>query len=88
MNPTPMKTTVTVLLFGSQARVSGARQVCVEVEPTATSADVLAALAESNAPLRPTLASSRLAINRALAGPSDRVGPGDELALIGPVSGG
>ncbi|TWT98182.1 ThiS family protein [Botrimarina colliarenosi] len=80
---------VSVLLFGPQATLAGARSVDVDVaaeSPTAN--DILAALREASPALTGSLAMSRLAVNHEFAAPDRPIGPGDEVALIGMVSGG
>ncbi len=84
--------TVTVKLFGPQAALAGRREVAVVLtrngEEAATAGGVLAGLGEAVPALRGSLAQSRLAVNREFAAAGDAVRPGDEVALIGMVSGG
>ncbi len=80
---------VSVLLFGPQATLAGTRSIEVDVatdSPTAT--DILTALQEAAPALTGSLTSSRLAINHEFAAHDQIVQPGDEVALIGMVSGG
>lgn len=78
---------VNVLLFGPQATLAGKREVAVEVaEPTAQA--VLTALSEAAEPLAASLAASRLAVNHEFVAETHPIRPGDEVALIGMVSGG
>lgn len=78
---------VNVLLFGPQATLAGRREVSVEVaDPTAGA--VLDALAAAAEPLAASLGASRLAVNHEFVGVSHPIRPGDEVALIGMVSGG
>lgn len=80
---------VRVLLFGPQARLAGSEAVDVSIDqPKVTAETVLAALGEQHTVLQESIPSSRLAINHEFAGATDPVGPSDELALIGMVSGG
>ena len=79
---------ITVKLFGPQAKLAGAREVQVELARPATAGDVLAALAGHVPALAASMASSRLAVNKAFAQPADPVDPADEVALIGMISGG
>lgn len=80
---------IKVLLFGPQAQLAGKSAVTLDLpDDDATASRVLATLGEYAAPLAPTLASSRLAINHAYAQPGDAVTEQDEIALIGMVSGG
>jgi molybdopterin converting factor small subunit len=80
---------VSVLLFGPQATLAGARSVDVDIESDApTVADILTALHEAAPALTGSLASSRLAINHEFAAADQTIQQGDEVALIGMVSGG
>ncbi len=80
---------VSVLLFGPQATLAGARSVDLAIEKEAPSvSDVLAALHEAAPALTGSLASSRLAINHEFAAADQTIRQGDEVALIGMVSGG
>lgn len=77
-----------VLLFGAEADRAGARFVMIE-PPNEPGADAVKAAVEAAAPaLRGHLGSCRVACNSSFAGPALRVQPGDELAIIGLVSGG
>ncbi|MBX3358695.1 MAG: MoaD/ThiS family protein [Phycisphaeraceae bacterium] len=78
---------IRVLLFGPEAAAAGCDGVDVEVED-ATCAGVLIALAEQHPALRSAAASARLAVNRELSPAQREIRAGDELALIGLVSGG
>jgi molybdopterin synthase catalytic subunit/molybdopterin converting factor small subunit len=73
--------TVEVRLFAHLRERAGASTVTVEVPDNATVADVLAAL---DVGPRECVA----AVNREYAGPATRLDPGDEVALVPPVSGG
>jgi molybdopterin converting factor small subunit len=79
---------ITVMLFGPEAQRAGRGEVALDVAPGATCGSVLRALLERE----PTLASEpgvyRLAVNHAFAGEEVEVREGDEVALIGAVSGG
>ncbi|MEQ8848993.1 MoaD/ThiS family protein [Botrimarina sp.] len=80
---------VEVLLFGPQAAMVGARRLRVEVDSDHPTAEQVCQALSRHAPaLRASLSSSRLAVNQSFAGPGQRVGPDDEVALIGMVSGG
>ena len=81
--------TVTVLLFGPQAQLAGHREIAVDVPgDVATVGAVLAALGEAAGELRDSLRTSRLAVNHEFATEETVINPGDEVALIGMVSGG
>src|SRR5215217_4855951 len=72
---------VSVRLFAGLRERAGAAHVDVELPEDATVADLLAAL-----DLAPR--SCVAAINREYAAPGERIAPGDEVALVPPVSGG
>ena len=80
--------TIAVKLFGPQAQLAGAREVRVEVGDGATGAAVLAALGEAVPALRESLNGSRLAVDHAYVSEGQAIRPGQEVALIGMVSGG
>jgi molybdopterin converting factor small subunit len=80
---------VSVLLFGPQATLAGARSVDVEIPIEApTASDIFTALREVAPALTGSLVSSRLAINHEFATADQTIQQGDEVALIGMVSGG
>jgi molybdopterin synthase catalytic subunit/molybdopterin converting factor small subunit len=72
---------VSVRLFAGLRERAGAARVDVELPEPATVADLLAAME-----LAPR--SCVAAINHEYAGPGTRISPGDEVALVPPVSGG
>ena len=72
---------VSVRLFAGLRERAGASHVDVELPEPATVADLLAAM-----DLAPR--SCVAAINREYAGPESPIAPGDEVALVPPVSGG
>ena len=79
---------VEVLLFGAAADRAGTRKVQLNVEEGATLAEVWPLLAERYpglASMRDTLA---FAVNGEYARMDGRVEPGDEVAVLPPVSGG
>jgi molybdopterin converting factor small subunit len=79
---------VRVLLFGPEADALGRREAPVEVREPVTCARVKDALALAHPALTPFLPTGRLAINACFAAPETPIAPGDEVALIGLVSGG
>lgn len=79
---------VDVLLFGPQAAAAGARRISLDVAPPASVAGVRGALASACPSLGASLATSRLAVNRRFAPDDAEIAAGDEIALIGLVSGG
>src|SRR5215211_9484820 len=72
---------VSVRLFAGLRERAGASHLEIELPDDATVADLLAAME-----LGPR--SCVAAINREYADPGARIGPGDEVALVPPVSGG
>jgi molybdopterin synthase catalytic subunit/molybdopterin converting factor small subunit len=72
---------VSVRLFAGLRERAGSGRIEVELPDGATVGDLLAAM-----DLGPR--SCVAAINREYAGPDARIGPGDEVALVPPVSGG
>jgi molybdopterin converting factor subunit 1 len=77
---------IRVLFFGAAADRAGTRETELPVEGGATLAEVWPLLAERHpdlAPMRDTLA-----VNGEYARADDGVSPGDELAVLPPVSGG
>ena len=79
---------VKVLLFGAAADRAGTRQTELSVGDGAKLEDLWPALADRHpglVPLRDTLA---FAVNGEYARMGDTVSPGDEVAVLPPVSGG
>lgn len=79
---------VRVRLFGAEAAAAGQDSLTVTLTQPATCRDVVDALARSCPALQGLLAGTRVALNHEFAAPDDPVRPGDEVALIGLVSGG
>lgn len=79
---------VSVKLFGPQAILVGSDRVELAMPGEATCEDLMRALADAAPALAKTLPTSRIAINHAYAENQDAVREGDEVALIGMVSGG
>jgi len=78
---------VSLRLFAGLRERAGAERIEVEVPDGARVAELLAALEGTPVgPLRP--GQCVVAINREYASPGDPLAPGDEVALIPPVSGG
>lgn len=77
-----------VLLFGSEAAAAGRDRVEVEAPDGATCHEVKERLGSVCPALRLLLPAGRLAVNAEFAGAETVVRPGDEVALIGLVSGG
>ena len=79
---------VRILLFGAAADRAGTRQTEVPMNGGTTLAELWPALANQHpglAPMRDTLA---FAVNGEYARMEDAVSPGDEVAVLPPVSGG
>ena len=79
---------IKVLLFGAAAGRAGTRETELQVEEGVTLAEIWPRLAEMHpdlAPMRDTLA---FAVNGEYARKDAGVSPGDEVAVLPPVSGG
>lgn len=81
-------TRVEVRLFGPAREAAGSGRAGVEVEPGATAADVVRALAGRFPALEPLLPRARVAVNLAYVDASTPVEEGDEVAILPPVGGG
>jgi molybdopterin converting factor subunit 1 len=79
---------VAVKLFAAGRELAGAAEAVVEVDAVACVRDVRRALAERYAALAALAARSLVAVNAEYADDGQRVTPGDDVALIPPVSGG
>ena len=81
--------TLRVRLFAVLRERAGSDLIELELEQGATVADALEQLSRSD-PLARLLERMpvRMAVNRDYASPDTQLGPGDELALIPPISGG
>jgi molybdopterin converting factor subunit 1 len=79
-----------VRLFAVLRERAGRGSLEIELAEGATVADALRALADASEPLGAALEAMPvvMAVNRTYAGEEEMLGPGDELALIPPVSGG
>ncbi len=79
-----------VRLFAVLRERAGSERLEIELSDGATVADALAALAAQSPPLAEALEAMPvvMAVNRAYVDETTRLGAGDELALIPPVSGG
>jgi molybdopterin converting factor subunit 1 len=83
-----VSTPVKVLLFGAAADRAGVRQVEVTVDDGATVGELWSALAEERPGLSPMRDTLAFAVNGEYARMADAVSPGDEVAVLPPVSGG
>jgi len=79
---------VTVLLFALAREAVGQGQVQVRLEGGRTVRTLRQALAAAYPDLRPLLSRTMVAVNQAYADDDTPVQPGDEIAVIPPVSGG
>lgn len=79
---------VEVLLFGAAADRAGTRKVQLEVEEVSTLAEVWPLLVERYPDLSSMRDTLAFAVNGEYARMDGRVGPGDEVAVLPPVSGG
>jgi molybdopterin converting factor subunit 1 len=79
---------VKVLLFGAAADRAGIRQTQVPVDHAATLGELWPLLAERHPGLLPMRDTLAFAINGEYARMDDAVSPGDEVAVLPPVSGG
>jgi molybdopterin converting factor subunit 1 len=79
---------VEVLLFGAAADRAGTRKVRLEIEEGTTLAEVWPLLAERHPGLSSMRDALAFAVNGEYAKMDGRVEPGDEVAVLPPVSGG
>lgn len=80
--------TIEVRLFGPQAQLVQRSSVRVVVAEPATCETLRAGIARAEPKLAPTLAGSRFAVNHEYVAEHAPITEGDEVALIGMVSGG
>ncbi|MCA8959617.1 MAG: MoaD/ThiS family protein [Planctomycetes bacterium] len=83
-----MSKRVEVLLFASLAERAATDRVAVDVEEDDTASDLLARIGESWPSLAGGLASVRVAVDHRFRAADEPLLPGEEFALIPPVSGG
>ncbi len=83
-----MSDTVTVLLFAAARETVGAAEVTLPLPADATARGILLALCASHPALGPYVPSLRVAVNGTYAHADEPVKPGDEIAVLPPVSGG
>jgi len=79
---------VRVLFFGMLKDVAGTSSEVVELPECASIQDLLAHYSAENPRLKEALCSSAVALNRQYANVDAQLKPGDEIALLPPVSGG
>jgi MoaE-MoaD fusion protein len=79
---------VQILFFGMLRELAGRASDTIDVAEGASVADVLRHYESQIPRLKDYLASLALAVNQQYAGPDTKLKPGDEIALLPPVSGG
>jgi sulfur-carrier protein len=79
---------IEVLLFGAAADRAGTRRVQLAVERPTTLAELWPLLAERHPGLSSMRDTLAFAVNGEYAKMGEPVGPGDEVAVLPPVSGG
>lgn len=79
---------VKVLLFGAAADRAGTRETELEVDGRATLGELWPLLADRHPGLSPMRDTLAFAVNGEYARMEDGVSPGDEVAVLPPVSGG
>jgi molybdopterin converting factor subunit 1 len=79
---------VEVLLFGAAADRVGARRAEIPVRDGTTLGDLWPVLTERLPGLAPMRSNLAFAVNGEYARMEDKVSPGDEIAVLPPVSGG
>lgn len=83
-----MSVSVKVLFFGAAADRAGARQIEVPVDEEATLGELWPVLTDMYPGLTPMRDTLAFAVNSEYARMEDMVSPGDEVAVLPPVSGG
>lgn len=79
---------ISVKLFGAEALAAGAAEAVIDLDMPATCAELRKAMRAQAPALAASLDWARFAVNGRYASDDEPIGPGDELALIGLVSGG
>jgi molybdopterin converting factor subunit 1 len=79
---------IKVLFFGAAAARAGTRETGLDVKDGATLAEIWPLLVERHADLAPMRDTLAFAVNGEYARAHDVVFPGDEVAILPPVSGG
>jgi molybdopterin synthase catalytic subunit len=79
---------VTVKLFGAEAQAAGTREATIDLPASATCADLRRALAAAIPGVAARMDGCRIAVNHEFATDTTVIREADEVALIGPVSGG
>jgi molybdopterin converting factor small subunit len=79
---------INVKLFGPEAHVAGQRQIIVQADEPVTCRSLAEQIGRQHPRLAAALPRCRFAVNHEFARPEDPIRAGDEVALIGQVSGG
>jgi molybdopterin converting factor subunit 1 len=79
---------IRVLLFGAAADRAGTRETELPVEGVTTLGEIWPLLTERHPDLGPMRDTLAFAVNGEYARSGDTVSPGDEVAVLPPVSGG
>lgn len=79
---------VRILLFGAAADRAGTRETELEVDDRATLSELWPLIADRHPDLSPMRDTLAFAVNGEYARLEDSVSPGDEVAILPPVSGG
>ena len=79
---------IRVLFFGAAADRAGTRETELEVNDAPTLAEIWPLLVERHPDLAPMGGTLAFAVNGEYARGEDTVSPGDEVAVLPPVSGG
>ncbi len=75
-----------ILLFGPQATLADAREIKINIEADSiTAADLMSKIGEQIPAIKPSLATTRLAINHEFVSADDTVDTSSEIALIGMI---
>ena len=80
--------TYRVMLFGAEAVAAGERSLDLEIPQESITADELKLHLSESYPGMSGIPSCRVAVNQKFVVGDDKLTPGDEIALVGPVSGG
>lgn len=77
-----------VKLFAALAQRAAARELCVELPKNLTVSELALTISQMRPELADLVGNARFAVNREFVTGDRILGPGDEIALIPPVSGG
>jgi molybdopterin converting factor subunit 1 len=83
-----MSVSVRTLFFAAYRDLLGTSELSVDVAQDATVRDLVRTLRDRGAPFDGLPEHPAVAVNRAYAGPDERLSAGDEVAFIPPVAGG